>query len=70
MAERGENGFVVLCLRSGQTVRLPLRKVGRGVEKPPVGPVELDRWLEKRHDVLAFEDITFAYVEPAVPDAG
>ena len=58
---------VVIHLRGGQTVRLPLRPRGRGTERPPVGYEELETWLDKRSDVVKYDPaaIDFVHVEAA-----
>lgn len=57
---------VVLYLSGGQTVRLPLRRRGRGWELAPRGYTELDEWVNSHPDVLQFRDdaIIMAVFEP------
>jgi hypothetical protein len=67
-----DHGAVLVYLSSGQTVRLPLRRVGRGIERAPVGYEAFEEWLGKRPEVLMYQTnaVAFAIVTPSEPGAG
>lgn len=67
-----DHGAVIVYLTGGQSVRLPLRRLGRGIERPPVGYEAFEEWLGKRPDVVMFNpnSLALAVVEHASVPGG